>query len=147
MLKITQQQSAKVKDRRSASPQFLHKKACLDLDSFISNCAHPSTENLQNGTGKKKSVTFNEKMLVERFEYEDDDDSKLGRQLYWEFMAVDRVRFKDRIERLEKVLKPVLSGGHRNVVYTSRMSTEDTSFASQLVGEVAVVISSKTLSA
>lgn len=49
-------------------------------------------------------------------EFEDDQESKNTRKLYWEFVAVDRYRFKDRINRLESVLSPVLTESHRNLI-------------------------------
>lgn len=88
-------------------------------------------------------VTFNETSLEERIEFEDDDESKHGRKLYWEFFAVDRCRFKDRIERLERVISPVLASSHRNVVYSHRIkkSSSESSLSSLVqIEEVKLVV-------
>lgn len=83
-------------------------------------------------------------MLEEVIHFEDDDDSKHGREKYWEFMAVDRQRFKDRCLRMEDVLSPVLITEHRNLVYT-RMTTFKASSEAPLkqvlkVDEVRIVV-------
>lgn len=71
----------------------------------------------------KKSVSFRDHSLEEIIEFEDDLESKNARKLFWEFMAVDRFRFKDRIERMEPLISPVLCTTHRHGIFTDRMSS------------------------
>ncbi|CAL8113435.1 unnamed protein product [Orchesella dallaii] len=115
-------------DRRSPVI-FEAKKVCMDVDNSDSTTVviGPSSGIIHAGKVSKpkkiKSVRFNEQNLAEIIEFEDDIESKNARKLYWETVAADRFRFKDRIQRLEEILSPVLSSKHRNVVYTHRVIT------------------------
>jgi len=40
----------------------------------------------------------------------------------WEIIAQDRVRFKRRIEMTEKLLSPILTEAHRDLVRLKRLS-------------------------
>jgi len=40
--------------------------------------------------------------------YEFVDDTKEGRLKYWEYFALDRIRFKDRISTCSVILDPIL---------------------------------------
>jgi len=73
---------------------------------------------------RKRKVQFvNDKDLVQIREFEDDEESRQNRQLYWEFYAVDRFRFKDRVHRTEHALgDKIFSPGHRDKVYNERIA-------------------------
>lgn len=67
-----------------------------------------------------KKVSFNEKenkvkiMVTWKLAYE------MARKKYWEFIALDRIRFKHRIEKLAVVLNPILRCEHRKNIYSER---------------------------
>ena len=67
----------------------------------------------------KKSVSFNEEcnvihLLDEEFENE---EFKNYRKIYWELFAIDRCRFKRRINHTAKVIDPILNKEHRLRVF------------------------------
>jgi len=103
------------KSKHSEDPKELQltgvKKVCLSPPSAARN-------------KHKKSVSFKDHSLEEVIEFEDDVESKNARKLFWEFMAVDRFRFKDRIQRVEPLLSSVLSATHRRGIYAHRMLTQ-----------------------
>ncbi|ODM98127.1 Protein DP71L [Orchesella cincta] len=148
-------------DRRSPV-MFEAKKVCMDMDVNESNSAAIISSSTVIRHARKapkekkiKSVRFKEENLAEVIEFEDDIESKNNRKLYWESVAADRFRFKDRIERLQEILSPVLNSSHRNVVYTHRvMKTTTTSLplfgsilpvSASLVEEVGMVVIQKGL--
>ena len=45
------------------------------------------------------------------------DETNNFRKKYWEYFAVDRYRFKDRIYRYELVIAPILNMQHRKKIY------------------------------
>lgn len=91
-------------------------------------------------------MTFKDDKLEELIEFEDDDESKAGRKCYWEFMAVDRFRFRDRIFKLENLLSPILEKSHRNMVYHRSRTSLSTSLSSptEMVQVQTVVVSVTT---
>jgi len=107
----------------SKSPQVIEvKKACWShviIESPNSTILSPTKKDMKKN--RKKSVSFNDHSLEEVIEFEDDLESKNAREKYWEFMAVDRFRFKDRIQRLEPLLTPILSAAHRSGIYNRQM--------------------------
>jgi len=63
---------------------------------------------------KPRKVQFKEDAaLVHILEFEDDEESRQNRMLYWEFFAADRCRFKDRIHRTQEALGDIFSPEHR----------------------------------
>lgn len=63
-----------------------------------------------------KRVSFNElKNEVYHIDSHHDCRSK-----FWEFVAVDRVRFHDRIINVSCIINPVLDHNHRYKVYMQR---------------------------
>lgn len=50
------------------------------------------------------------------FILEDDDNIKEYRKPYWEVIARDRIRFKERIKCHKQTLDPILKKDHRNIV-------------------------------
>jgi len=69
-------------------------------------------------------VRFNDEHLFSVFEFEDDEDSKQTRRLYWEFYAIDRARFKDRVSIIEATIGHIFQKSHRDKVYFDRIATE-----------------------
>ena len=57
---------------------------------------------------EEKTVTFNENVSV-KYQYTWNFAYRMARNRYWEYFAVDRMRFKRRIERMEDLLKPVFN--------------------------------------
>ena len=63
-----------------------------------------------------KTVRFNDSVKV--FVLDDFyEDYVYYRKKFWEYYAVDRIRFKDRIKLLENILNPVLENTHRCKMY------------------------------
>jgi len=63
---------------------------------------------------KPRKVQFkDDATLVHILEFEDDEESRQNRMLYWEFFAADRCRFKDRIHRTQEVLEDIFNPEHR----------------------------------
>ncbi|RWR99886.1 hypothetical protein B4U79_00662 [Dinothrombium tinctorium] len=54
--------------------------------------------------------------------YADNAASQETRKKYWEFMALDRSRFQNRISRVEQCLQEVLSENHRKHIFATRFS-------------------------
>lgn len=42
------------------------------------------------------------------------------RKKYWEYFAIDRIRFKKRIEITSMILMPILNKTHRDYIYKRR---------------------------
>lgn len=67
-----------------------------------------------------KSVEFNENfnkvhhIIVWEFAH------RKARETYWEFFAVDRLRFQRRIHRAAEVLDKILDLKHRQTVFNNR---------------------------
>jgi hypothetical protein len=53
---------------------------------------------------------------------EDTPEMKDTRQTYWEFFAVNRLRFKHRVGRCAETLNKVLETEHRNKIYEERFA-------------------------
>lgn len=71
-----------------------------------------------------KKVTFSSKndvhiMVVWQYAY------RAYRKKYWEFFPLDRIRFKDRIDKISKIVTPILNCEHRNKVYEERFNDEE----------------------
>lgn len=47
-----------------------------------------------------------------------------ARKGHWEEVGRDRVRFSDRIRRVEAELKPMLTAQHRDKIYNQRFAEE-----------------------
>ena len=67
-----------------------------------------------------KKVHFNDLHLVSVCYFTDDEEAKESRRTYWEIVARDRFRFKDRIEHIEDEIRKIFSPRHRQRVYTQR---------------------------
>ena len=50
------------------------------------------------------------------------DENNNFRKKYWEIFAVDRFRFKNRINRHEKIITPILNKEHREEIYNRYFS-------------------------
>lgn len=48
---------------------------------------------------------------------------KEARKRYWEFVALDSLRFKHRIMKTDLILSKILESEHRNNIFVSRFST------------------------
>jgi len=86
-------------------------------------CTSPSPCNnikLSSIHKQKKKVRFDRENLVQILEFEDDDESKDCRKRYWEFFAIDRAHFLNRIMNHEERLNLILTPKHRENVYQQR---------------------------
>ena len=63
----------------------------------------------------KKSVRFDERVNFHPL-YDDIKVKHYGK-MYWELLAVDRYRFKRRIDSVSKVINPILNKHHRMYTY------------------------------
>lgn len=67
-----------------------------------------------------KSVSFNENknkvyvLITWKFAYNS------ARKKYWEFYAIDRIRFRRRIQLISQIVNPVLDQVHRYKIYKER---------------------------
>lgn len=72
-----------------------------------------------------KKVTFNEKnnqvhhLVTWSYAY------KSSRKKYWEFFAVDRLRFHRRIEEASNILGPILDTNHRCKIFNERFKIKE----------------------
>ena len=67
---------------------------------------------------KKKSfnVTFNEDSNEIYYLLDEDKEENNYRKIFWELVAIDRSRFKDKVNRMEKIIGPILKKEHRMLV-------------------------------
>ena len=63
----------------------------------------------------KKSVRFDER--VNFHPLRDDIEVKNYRKMYWELLAIDRYRFKRRIDSVSMVINSILNKHHRMYIY------------------------------
>lgn len=42
---------------------------------------------------------------------------KSARKKYWEFYALDRFRFRNRIKNMDRIISPILNNQHRQNIY------------------------------
>ena len=71
---------------------------------------------------KDKKVRFNN--LVQTIIYTDDDESANLRKAFWEIIARDRQRFRDRISETEECLASVLRTTHRVQIFNQRFKEQ-----------------------
>jgi len=71
-----------------------------------------------------QQVRFNDDQRIKVFEFEDDEESNQTRRLYWEFFAVDRARFKDRVGLIKSSIGHIFHKNHRDKVYFDRIATQ-----------------------
>lgn len=69
-----------------------------------------------------KKVTFNEQYNKTYKLYTWDYAYKSARKKFWEFFAIDRMRFKNRINVTACVINPILNCEHRYKVYLERFN-------------------------
>jgi Phosphatase-1 catalytic subunit binding region len=69
-----------------------------------------------------KNVTFNES---QNRVYVLDDDYGDYRKMYWEFIALDRMRFQKHIEEIGVVINSVLTYVHRCKIFKERFEIKD----------------------
>ena len=60
-----------------------------------------------------KKVRFNKDVEIHIFH----DETNNFRKKYWEYFAVDRYRFKDRICSVEPLITPILNMQYRKEIY------------------------------
>ena len=66
---------------------------------------------------KPFNVTFNEKNNEIYYLLDEEKEEIINyRKKYWELFAIDRSRFKDRVNRMEKIIGPILKKEHRVLV-------------------------------
>jgi len=80
----------------------------------------PSESASTDVLSKPKKVHFDEDHLAVVTEFPDDEESVNMRKCYWEIFAIDRCRFKDRIQEAEATLKLILLPDHRQRIYNQR---------------------------
>lgn len=64
------------------------------------------------------SVKFNESLNKVYYLYEPEGND--WRKPYWEYFAVDRFRFENRVLNLQSIINPVLDHQHRKRIYFER---------------------------
>ena len=69
---------------------------------------------------KTKKVCFDNVTVIFYVKLE----CKTYRNRFWEIIALDRTRFKDRINQYESILSPVLNSLHREGVYAKLQKNE-----------------------
>lgn len=67
-----------------------------------------------------KKVTFNENKNKVKVMVTWRLAAKLARKKFWEFFAIDRIRFKTRVEKIGVVIEPILDYNHRKKIYGER---------------------------
>lgn len=69
-----------------------------------------------------KKVSFNEKLnqiyILRKWNFA----FKQARMMYWEYEAIDRIRFQRRVKEISNILNPILDVNHRCVIYNKRFS-------------------------
>ena len=74
---------------------------------------------LKTMANKKKkpfNVTFNEDSNEIYYLLDEDKEENNYRKIFWELVAIDRSRFKDKVNRMEKIIGPILKKEHRMLV-------------------------------
>ena len=69
----------------------------------------------------KKSVRFDER--VNFHPLYDDIEVRNYRKMYWELLAIDRYRFKRRIDGVSMVINPISNKYHRMYIYNKYYNT------------------------
>lgn len=66
----------------------------------------------------RKKVWFpaNKADLAHVIYFKDSKHARDYRKTFWEFVAIDRMRFNERIKKTSAVLTPILSLSHREVI-------------------------------
>ena len=72
-----------------------------------------------NPNGKSVRVHFAE-IIYKVIVFEDSLEDVDSRSKYWEYQAVNRDRFSNRIKKLENQLLPILDKDHRSKIYEQR---------------------------
>lgn len=78
-----------------------------------------SKKKFANSNGKSVHVHFAE-IIYQVIVFEDSLEAVDSRSKYWEYQAVNRDRFKNRIKKLENQLLPILDQDHRTKIYEQR---------------------------
>ena len=71
---------------------------------------------------KDKKVRFNNR--VQTILFTDDAESANLRKAFWEIIARDQQRFRDRISQTEECLAPVLRTAHRVQIFNQRFKEQ-----------------------
>lgn len=64
----------------------------------------------------RKKVWFPGCNLVNVIYFKDSKHGRDYRKTFWEFVAIDRMRFNERIKKTSAVLTPILTPSHREII-------------------------------
>lgn len=79
---------------------------------------------------KQKKVRFNLKPTVHVM-YSWDYAYRAARKRHWENYAIDRQRFKQRIDNLSEIISPILDTQHREKIYRTRFCDSDNAVSNE----------------